>query len=503
MTDPLEAVLRQSPLTNSQRADVWDAYEGSADSDALAERLQALNVPKQVKASLWDLKEQGAPKVTAPPEEAFPTPGETARTMIGSGLRSIPGMAYGMLKAATDPLTLPMREAAALATGAPSPSMEQAREMAGHARAALAPGDAGPGRRMAEAASVVPGVAPVVEGAETIMTPAYKTATEGVGSVKPAEMRAAAESGGRAVAGLAIPELAKYGSKIPPAAIGNVLKFSARMAAERGLAPGASVAGKVVAHFAGPAMRAFGTIIQDQILEAVRTGNLTKATEAVARGIEKHPEAAAEIAATIAEDTARAAAPAKAPLPRMRDTSPEAIAARTADRNARQQAAARGERVLAPIPPDAPVPQAAPAEAPAPAARPAPTRPPGANMTEAERAEFRQRFAARLTPEQARAALAQRIADAQARRAAAPAPVETTTLPTAIVERAAETLEKRAKMPEKGNVKLPTVYTKPNGKKGPIGQPLTPRQREVQIKQLEAAKAAGIDIWDLFPEKKD
>lgn len=54
--DPLEAILRRSPLTNAQRADVWDAYESSDNEDELATRLEALKIPKQVKASLWDLK---------------------------------------------------------------------------------------------------------------------------------------------------------------------------------------------------------------------------------------------------------------------------------------------------------------------------------------------------------------------------------------------------------------------------------------------------------------
>lgn len=50
-----------APLTQTQRAAAWDAYDAAPDADALATKLQDLQIPKAVKAKLWDLKEQQAP----------------------------------------------------------------------------------------------------------------------------------------------------------------------------------------------------------------------------------------------------------------------------------------------------------------------------------------------------------------------------------------------------------------------------------------------------------
>ena len=56
----LESYLRRSQLTQSQRADLWDAFNGAKDQDSLAAALEPMNVPKEVKAGLWDMK--GTPK---------------------------------------------------------------------------------------------------------------------------------------------------------------------------------------------------------------------------------------------------------------------------------------------------------------------------------------------------------------------------------------------------------------------------------------------------------
>lgn len=56
MPDSLESILKRSPLTNTQRADLWDAFNGATNEADLAAKLEASPVPKQVKASLWDLK---------------------------------------------------------------------------------------------------------------------------------------------------------------------------------------------------------------------------------------------------------------------------------------------------------------------------------------------------------------------------------------------------------------------------------------------------------------
>ncbi|HEX6038865.1 hypothetical protein [Longimicrobium sp.] len=70
MSPDLEAVLRRSPLTNQQRAELWDAFEGSADQDELAGRLEGLQIPKQVKADLWDMKGAGSAPAPAPAPSA-------------------------------------------------------------------------------------------------------------------------------------------------------------------------------------------------------------------------------------------------------------------------------------------------------------------------------------------------------------------------------------------------------------------------------------------------
>jgi hypothetical protein len=455
-TDSLEFLLRRSPLTQSQRADVWDAYEGAQDADALAAKLSGMNVPKQVKASLWDLKEASAPKVAqsapAVPEEPFPTPGETASTFAGGAIRAIPGMAAGMVEGATAPFLAIPREAVAAVRGQPSPTMTALRDAAGHVRAALAPGDAGPGRRLAEAASVIPGVAPVVQGAETILTPAYKTATGGVGTVKPAEMKAAAETGGAATAGLAMPEMARgvgagtRGVVRASGGAGKVLEFSqkhapsvAKAAIEVGMGHPIAAARTILGIAVNPTtLKAMGTMQQDAIITSVAAGDVEGAAAAVAKGIEKSPAAAKAMADALNAEAARVGATAEGPttvpemapakpIPSMRDTTPEAIKARAAERAARQRGAlARSQS---------------------------------------------------------------QVAD------------RGTIVATPVVERAVLTLEKRATLPEKGKVTMPSVNTKPKGT-GPIQRPLTPKQREMRMKQLEAAQAAGLDIWEAFGVEK-
>lgn len=95
----LETTLRQSPLTPAQRADLWDAFQDAKDADDLAAKLQTLNVPKQVKADLWDMKAAGttttAPGELAVPKDAgsssFSALGQTLlrpdQTLLGAGKR--------------------------------------------------------------------------------------------------------------------------------------------------------------------------------------------------------------------------------------------------------------------------------------------------------------------------------------------------------------------------------------------------------------------------------
>lgn len=62
--NPLQSLLDKSPLTNTQRADLWDAFEESGDTSALEKRLDTMKVPDEVKANLWDLKASSVPDRT-------------------------------------------------------------------------------------------------------------------------------------------------------------------------------------------------------------------------------------------------------------------------------------------------------------------------------------------------------------------------------------------------------------------------------------------------------
>ena len=60
--DALEALLRRSPLSDRQRAGLWDIYEASKNADDLAGRLKSMELPSDLKAQLWDLKAQAEPR---------------------------------------------------------------------------------------------------------------------------------------------------------------------------------------------------------------------------------------------------------------------------------------------------------------------------------------------------------------------------------------------------------------------------------------------------------
>lgn len=80
MPDALETLLAKSPLSQAQRADLWDAYHNAPDADALASTLKSMGVPTHVKANLWDLKANEAPAVEAP---AAPTAAVTPERTWG------------------------------------------------------------------------------------------------------------------------------------------------------------------------------------------------------------------------------------------------------------------------------------------------------------------------------------------------------------------------------------------------------------------------------------
>lgn len=62
--DPVADVLQAAPPP--LRADAWDAFHQSATPEELTQKIQALPLPKEVKAQLWDLKHGAASTVPSP-----------------------------------------------------------------------------------------------------------------------------------------------------------------------------------------------------------------------------------------------------------------------------------------------------------------------------------------------------------------------------------------------------------------------------------------------------
>ncbi len=67
MTDEdLKALLTKATIAAPLKATVWDLYQQSPNEDDLAKRLQDLDLPKSLKADLWDLKAKGTIPDVAP-----------------------------------------------------------------------------------------------------------------------------------------------------------------------------------------------------------------------------------------------------------------------------------------------------------------------------------------------------------------------------------------------------------------------------------------------------
>jgi hypothetical protein len=76
--DALTALLKRAKLTDPQRAGLWDMYSVAKDESDLAARLQSMDLPKELKAELWDLKSgvmaddsQREQTDTTPPSEGY------------------------------------------------------------------------------------------------------------------------------------------------------------------------------------------------------------------------------------------------------------------------------------------------------------------------------------------------------------------------------------------------------------------------------------------------
>lgn len=101
MADPVEDLLRRANLNDRQRAGLWDVYQTATNAEDLAARLQAIDVPRDLKADLWDLKardEMAKDRSSgASMTSALPTIGGMLGGLAG-GSKSNP---IGMLLAAT------------------------------------------------------------------------------------------------------------------------------------------------------------------------------------------------------------------------------------------------------------------------------------------------------------------------------------------------------------------------------------------------------------------
>src|SRR5262252_5944897 len=94
--DPLADLLRKAPLSDAQRADLWDAYQKAATPDDLAASLKPLKIPNPLKADLWDLKSSTA---VAPPSTPASAPAAPAHSWVDTAVDWL--LAFGGVPGAT------------------------------------------------------------------------------------------------------------------------------------------------------------------------------------------------------------------------------------------------------------------------------------------------------------------------------------------------------------------------------------------------------------------
>ncbi len=455
MPDPLQSYLDRTPLTKTQKADIWDAYHSAPDVDAFAGTLDGLKVPKGAKADLWDLKAAETPAPEAQPETPetpFPTPGETAGRMVMGGLKAIPNMVMGVL-------------------GTPKAIIE------------------GVGNPLATGQRLKDMASGVITGGQEIATPLAKTIVSGVGTVTPEEMNAAADTGGTAIANLAAPELARGGvavaGKLTPS-MGKLLKFAppAVMAA----AGHPVIAAKMLMKGAltEAILKPMGNIVIDHVLDRIAARDAEGVAAGLARGLERSP-AAQEAFAQALEHEANKAAPPGGPEFRPIGNSPADVAARNALKQAR--------RPLAPIP-DRPIAPAAPQTLKRPSFvdeaagvhAPPDTMPNG----------YRRGSANPMPPPKIQMPVPGNVKPATIYTKPGPklkgAPGES---PSA---KALATKQAKVADPEAIRAAFETKPkgATPHGTKGPSGAPLTAAERRAALIKLQESIAAGADIFEAF-----
>lgn len=296
------------------------------------------NKSKPGEASWWSAAPQARTtdeQIARAQAPTFPTPGQTAMTALGGAGRALLGVPLAVGRMALEAPVKPFLEAYRMAKG-----------------------DLPEGYQNAQA---------LVEGTKRVLTPAYKAATGGVGTVTPEEMEKAAETGGGAVAGLGTPLLPKGARAVGTAAgkagitganVVKVLKFTGETAKKVASHPvggaalgaltgdmgaaalgavGAPVMGRILSSIlGGRAGKLVGNIATDKALTAVTRGNLAEAGQIVAKALEKNPEAAEAAAEAVAS------AASKPPVGRLR--VPPEVEARAMEAS-RQRIAAHRKRL--------------------------------------------------------------------------------------------------------------------------------------------------------------
>lgn len=225
--DPVQSLLAKSPLSQAQRADLWDAYHNASDADDLAGKLQALNIPKPVKAGLWDLKSSEATTSTTTTQPSTEPPPrswmDTAADVVKGAHK---GLAHSFLDAGQAVHLIPgVTQAVDALYGQPGVSDEafkQARQVSAYENVPQMVGGA-----LETAAEMA---VPVTKGVKAIPT----TAKAGVKfqEVMRAAKNVPVDVNGPGQVALRIQELAERGGSMPMA----VRKFLNRITAPNGAA---------------------------------------------------------------------------------------------------------------------------------------------------------------------------------------------------------------------------------------------------------------------------
>jgi hypothetical protein len=145
--DPVADLLRRAPLSNAQRATLWDVFQAAGTEDDLAAALKPLKIPNPIKADLWDLKARATPRRPARAEDFLPAGPEGSAlerfaSNAGAALNPVT-MVTGLASAVAHPLdTLGhIYSAGAAEAGKAAEAYRQGHysEMIGHGGAAVLP----------------------------------------------------------------------------------------------------------------------------------------------------------------------------------------------------------------------------------------------------------------------------------------------------------------------------------------------------------------------------